>query len=46
MILVGTCDSDLADIIITIMMNPDHETDLYSTHSRYLAVALGLLYLG
>ncbi|XP_019864481.1 PREDICTED: 26S proteasome non-ATPase regulatory subunit 2-like [Amphimedon queenslandica] len=46
MIVIGTCHSDLADTIISIMMNPDHESDLSTTHSRYLALALGLLYLG
>lgn len=46
MIAIGTCHNDLVDTIIGIMMNDEHKSNLSTTHSRYLALALGLLYLG
>jgi 26S proteasome regulatory subunit N1 len=46
MILVGTCNDELTQAIIELMMDPAHEKELDSTHSRYLALALGILYLG
>lgn len=46
MVAVGTCHGDLGETFLHIMMEPDRAADLSSTHSRYLALALALLYLG
>ena len=49
MIAVGTCHSDLVDSILQLIMEriePDRVGELTSTHGRYLALALALLYLG
>ena len=46
MIAVATCNSELVELFIQLMMDPDHLTDLSTTHSRYLALALAILYLG
>ena len=49
MIAVGTCHGDLVDSILHLIMEriePDRVGELTSTHGRYLALALALLYLG
>ena len=45
MIAVGTCNGDITENILHIMMERD-AGDLVKTPARYLALALGLLYLG
>ena len=46
MVAVGTCHGELVETFLHIMMEADRVADLSSTHSRYLALALALLYLG
>ena len=47
MVEVGSCNGEVTENILHLMMNPDHAGDLTTTtHSRFLALALGLLYLG
>lgn len=45
MVFVGTCDDEIAGIIIQRMMEAS-EDELNNTISRYLCLGLGLLYLG
>ncbi len=45
MINVGTCNGDLTETILQVMMDQE-ATELGKTHTRYLALALALLYLG
>ena len=45
MIAVGTCNGDITENILQVMMERD-PGDLSKTSARYLALALALLYLG
>ncbi len=46
MIFVSSCHGDLTSSILQILIEKDAGGDLAKTHSRYLALALALLYLG
>lgn len=43
---VGTCDTDLTELFVNTLMERGATDELTSTYSRYLCLALGLLYLG
>jgi len=45
MIFVGTGDPEITSAVLAVLMEKD-ETSLNQTHTRYVALALGLLYLG
>jgi len=45
MIFVGTGDPDITNSVLAVLMERD-EAALNQTHTRYVALALGLLYLG
>ena len=45
MIAVGSCNGDVTSTILQTMMEKT-ETDLKDTFSRFLALGLGLTYLG
>ena len=43
----GSCDSDLTESFVELLMEKGSEKDgLSSTYSRYICIGLGLLYLG
>ena len=44
-IFVGTCHGDLTSLFLQTLMERD-ETALKSTHTRFIGLALGLLFLG
>eukprot|EP00051_Salpingoeca_urceolata_P026738 m.478399 g.478399 ORF g.478399 m.478399 type:complete len:897 (-) comp21140_c0_seq1:156-2846(-) len=44
-IFVGTCDGDITEAIVSVIMSKLESEDLKSTHARFLALGLGLLYL-
>ena len=46
MVAIGSCHGDLGESFLQIMMDPERLNDLSTTHSRYLALALGLLFIG
>lgn len=43
---VGTCDSDLIELFVNTLMESGSTDELPNTYSRYLCLALGLLFLG
>ena len=45
LIAVGSCHGDLTENFLQLMMDRD-SSELMNTHIRFLALALGLLYLG
>ena len=45
MVAVGSCNGELGECFIHIMLERER-SELLSTHTRFLALALGLLYLG
>jgi len=44
-IYVGTCDGDITEAVITLLMEKSEE-DLSGTHGKLAALGLGMLYLG
>jgi len=42
----GTCDSELTELFVNSLMERDTKKELVSPYSRYLCLALGLLFLG
>jgi len=46
LIFVGTCDADLTDTFVQSLLERSTGDDLNNPYSRYLCLALGLLFLG
>eukprot|EP01130_Rhizamoeba_saxonica_P002470 TRINITY_DN12264_c0_g1_i1.p1 TRINITY_DN12264_c0_g1~~TRINITY_DN12264_c0_g1_i1.p1 ORF type:complete len:888 (-),score=227.22 TRINITY_DN12264_c0_g1_i1:22-2463(-) len=46
LLYVGSCDPDISDLLINVVMDKGFDDSLENTHCRYMCLGLGLVYLG